>query len=179
MTSESYTDILLREFARLKDLAEEALAQVDDDAFFATLAEGDNSPAVIVKHIAGNLRSRWQDFLTTDGEKPDRRRDTEFVIDANDTRAGLMERWEVGWSLLFENLGALGPGDFERTVRVRGESLSVLQAVNRQLTHGAYHIGQIVLLARHHAGSGWRSLSISRGASEQFNERPPRYVPDP
>jgi hypothetical protein len=118
--------------------------------------------------VAGNLRSRWTDFLTTDGEKADRRRDAEFEREAGETRAQVMARWEQGWATLFATLDALAPADLLRTVTIRGEPHTVLQALQRQTTHYAYHVGQIVLLARHAAGPSWRSLSIPRGESKQY-----------
>ncbi len=147
------------------------MAQVSDDGFFATLDPDANSIAVLVKHIAGNLRSRWTDFLTSDGEKPDRRRDSEFEIEPSDSRAALLERWEAGWRALFAAIEPLEPDDLLRTVTIRGEPHSVLQAISRQLTHYGEHVGQIVLLAKHEAGKGWRTLSIERGKSEEFNRR--------
>ena len=121
-----------------------------------------------MKHISGNMRSRWTDFLATDGEKPDRNRDTEFELDAADSPAALRARWEAGWALLHRTLDGLGEGDLARTVTIRGEPHTVLQAVVRQLTHYAYHAGQIVLLARHRAGDRWESLSIPKGRSREF-----------
>ncbi|HEX9736084.1 MAG TPA: DUF1572 family protein [Thermoanaerobaculia bacterium] len=175
MADESYVQLVVRELRRQKDLADRAMAQVDDDAFFATLAADDNSIAVIVKHVAGNMRSRWRDFLTTDGEKPDRDRDSEFDLTSADTRESLLRRWDAGWRLVFDAIGALSAGDLDRSVTIRGEQFTVLQAINRQLTHYSYHVGQAVLLARHHAGGEWKSLSIPRGQSAAFNEKPGRY----
>jgi len=127
---------------------------------------------VIVKHIAGNLRSRWTDFLTSDGEKPDRRRDTEFeLVGAADTRESLMARWEEGWKTLFANVEPLTNEDLLREVPIRGEPHTVVRAINRQLTHYAGHVSQIVLLAKHWAGPKWQTLSIPRGQSETFNRR--------
>ncbi len=176
MSKERYIHLVVREFTRLKDLADGAMAQVADDHFFAVPAAGDNSVAVIVKHVAGNLLSRWTDFLTSDGEKPGRDRDTEFSILASDTQESLTGQWEQGWTALFGSLGQLSDADVERTVTIRGEPLSVLQAVNRQLTHYAYHVGQIVYIAKHYAGPSWKSLSIPLGASARFNQNPARYV---
>lgn len=169
MATAEYLHDTLHEFRRLKGLADGALAQVSDHQFFTTLDPGSNSLAAILKHLAGNMRSRWTDFLTTDGEKPDRRRDSEFVIEPGDTRASLMDRWEAGFQVLSASLESLGPDDLERTVAIRGEPHTVIQAMNRQLTHFAYHVGQIVLLAKHFAGPRWETLSIPRGKSEQFN----------
>jgi len=157
------------QFAKLKALAESALQQVDDVQFFAEPAPEVNSIAMVVKHMAGNARSRWTDFLTTDGEKPDRHRDTEFELDPGSTRDALMAAWEAGWRALDTALGPLGPDDLMRTVTIRGEGHTVLQAIDRQLTHYGYHVGQIVLLARMARGKAWSSLSVPRGQSEQFN----------
>jgi uncharacterized protein DUF1572 len=179
MPNEAYIPMAIREFDRLKGLADKAMAQMPPDGFFAVPGEGDNSVAVIVKHIAGNLLSRWRDFLTSDGEKPDRRRDEEFVISAGDSRAALLTRWEEGWAAVFGALSPLKPSDLERTVVIRREPLSVLQAINRQLTHNAYHVGQIVYLAKHYRGSDWKSLSIPLGQSERFNRAPANYVEKP
>lgn len=173
--SESVADLYLedvkRQFHGQKKLAEKALAQVDDQHFFLTLDPESNSIALIVKHIAGNSRSRWTDFLKSDGEKADRRRDTEFENESGDSRQTLMERWEGGWRALFESVDPLGPADLDRIVTIRGEPHTVVKALNRQLTHYAYHIGQIVFLAKHFAGAGWQSLSVPRGKSEEFNTR--------
>jgi len=166
-----------RELQRLERLARTALGQIDDRDFFHAPGEQENSPAVLVKHLAGNMRSRWTDFLTTDGEKPDRHRDTEFELGEGDTREALMTRWEDGWARLLGALEGLGPDDLGRTVRIRGEPHTVLEAILRQTAHYAYHVGQIVQLARHAAGEGWRSLSIPRGGSEAFNRAPERYLP--
>ncbi len=176
MTDIGFMTGAVREFRRLQDLAERALAQVDDEGFFRVRGEDGNSPAVLVKHVAGNLRSRWRDFLTSDGEKPDRRRDTEFELDEADDRAALMARWRDAWAILHDALDPLDDGDLERTVTIRGEPHTVLQAVSRQLTHYAYHVGQIVLLARLEAGAAWQSLSVPRGRSQAFNAAPKRYL---
>ena len=157
-------------FEQYRSMAERALAQVDDDGFFAQPGPETNSLAVIVKHIAGNLRSRWTDFLTTDGEKPDRNRDTEFALADGDTRAALMERWAASWALVAEQLAPLTDADLARTVVIRWEPLTVLSALQRQLTHAAYHVGQITMLARHYAPD-WRSLSIPVGESDAYNAR--------
>ena len=169
--ADQYLEDVGRQFHGQKKLAEKALAQVDDTDFFRTLDPESNSIALVVKHIAGNSRSRWTDFLKSDGEKPDRHRDTEFEKESGDSRQTVMERWEAGWRSLFENIDPLGPADLERTVTIRGEPHTVVKALNRQLTHYAYHIGQIVFLAKHFAGSRWVSLSIPRGKSEEFNAR--------
>ena len=170
MQGKHWLDDALLEFRRLKRQAEKALAQVSEEQFFQVLDPESNSLAIIVKHLTGNLRSRWVDFLTSDGEKPDRQRDSEFVIDAADTRAALMERWERGWKYLFDALEPLGEDDLMRTVQIRGEPHSVVQAVNRQLTHYGAHVGQIVFLAKHLGGPNWKTLSVPRGQSQQFNQ---------
>lgn len=155
-------DVVRSEFTKQKDAAERAMAQVDDEAFFAAIGTGDNSIAVIAKHMAGNLRSRFTDFLTTDGEKPDRNRDGEFELASADTRSVVMAHWSRGWSALFDTIDGLGPADLGRTVRIRGEPATVLQALMRALTHQSQHAGQIVLLAKHLAGDEWRTLSMPR-----------------
>jgi uncharacterized damage-inducible protein DinB len=165
---ENYKADALKSFADYKKLAERALQQVSDEEFFATIDEESNSIAIIVKHIAGNLRSRWRDFLTSDGEKPDRNRDTEFEM-IGDTRASLMDAWESGWATLFENISPLTVADFERTVTIRGEPHTIVEAINRQLTHYAYHVGQIVFLAKHLKSSDWQTLSVPRRQSAEFN----------
>lgn len=157
-----------RQFRKYKALADGALAQVDDADFFRTLDPESNSIALVVKHLAGNLLSRWTDFQTTDGEKPGRDRDTEFERDAADSRASLIARWEAGWAALFAALAPLSEKDLLAGVPIRGEPHTVMQAVHRQLTHYAYHVGQIVTLARHFAGSRWTSLSIPKGKSKEF-----------
>lgn len=169
MTGEHYLDDVRTQFRKMKELAEKALAQVSDEAFFAQLDPESNSIALIVKHVAGNARSRWTDFLAADGEKPDRGRDSEFIVEPGDTRASLLERWEAAWQALFDALAPLTAADLERTVLIRGEAHTVMQAINRQMAHYAYHLGQIVYLARHYAGSRWQTLSIPRGKSEEFN----------
>ena len=157
-----------RQFAKLKTQGEKAMAQIADAEFFRTPDPESNSIAIIVKHLAGNMRSRWTDFLTTDGEKPDRNRDTEFLVEG-DTRQSLMQRWNVGWTQLLDTLERLSPEQLDAVVRVRGEPHSVLEAINRQMTHYAAHIGQIVYLAKHWAGSKWSTLSIPRGKSGEFD----------
>jgi hypothetical protein len=164
----AFLDDALIQFRKYKAMAERAMAQIDDAQFFAAPGPEENSVALLVKHVAGNQRSRWTDFLTSDGEKPDRHRDEEFERRPADTRVALMARWEDGWRLLFAALEPLGEGDLLRIVTIRGEPHSVLQAVARQQTHYAYHVGQIVFLARHLVGAGWKSLSIPRGLSAQW-----------
>jgi uncharacterized damage-inducible protein DinB len=158
-------------FARHREMAEAAMAQVGDEGFFATPGAESNSIAVIVKHVAGNLRSRWTDFLTADGEKPDRDRDGEFEERGGDSREALMAAWSAAWDLAFREIDALTPGDLTRTVAIRGEPHSVVLAIERQVAHAAYHVGQVVFLARHYVGDGWKTLSIPRGQSRQFNAK--------
>jgi hypothetical protein len=148
--------------ASLKALGEKALERLDDADLAASIDPEANSVAVIVQHIAGNMRSRWTDFLTTDGEKPDRNRDGEFEASPDLGRARLMERWEEGWRVLYAALDALKPEDLTRTVVIRGEKLTALDAINRQLIHYGQHVGQIVLLAKHLKWRTWQSLSIPR-----------------
>jgi hypothetical protein len=166
-----YLGEAVRQFHGLKKLADRALAQTAAADFFTALDEESNSIALIVKHLAGNMRSRWSDFLTSDGEKEDRHRDSEFVVEAGDTRESLERRWNEGWDLLFSAIEPLAPEDLQRTVMIRSEPHSVLKAINRQVAHYAYHVGQLVFLAKHFAGSRWESLSIPRGKSEEFKAR--------
>src|SRR5262249_46718974 len=166
----SYLEDSLSLFRYYKKLAEGAMEQVTDDQLFQVLDEEMNSIAIVVKHMAGNMRSRWTDFLTTDGEKPNRNRDSEFV-DPPGTREALMELWEDGWNRVFLALGPLSEQDVTRTVTIRGEAHSVMQAIGRQLAHYAYHCGQIVLLAKHFQHDKWRSLSVPRAKSADFNKR--------
>ena len=156
-------------FRYYKKLADGALAQVTDEEFFRALDEESNSIAIIVKHIAGNMRSRWTDFLESDGEKPWRRRDAEFELGAGETRTASIEQWESAWRILFAALEPLNETDLSRPVTIRGERHAVMQAINRQIAHYAYHVGQIVLLAKHWRGAEWQSLSIPRGGSAAFN----------
>ena len=155
-----------------KSLAERALAQLDDAAFFAQLDDESNSVAIIVKHVGGNLRSRWTDFLSSDGEKPDRRRDSEFVIEPGDSRQSLMNRWEDGWRTVFDTLDALAPDDLEVTVYIRGEAVSAVAALQRSLAHISHHVGQVVFVAKHLRSADWMTLSIARGKSAEY--RPPQ-----
>jgi len=166
----SYLEDSIALFRYYKNMAEGAIAQVSDEQLFATLDEEMNSIAIIIKHMSGNMRSRWTDFLTSDGEKPDRNRDTEFA-DPSATRADLMRIWNDGWEKVFDALTPLSDADITRTITIRGEPHSVMQAINRQIAHYAYHCGQIVFLAKHYAASEWRSLSVPRNKSAEFNRR--------
>jgi hypothetical protein len=166
----SYLEDSLSLFRYYKKLAEAAMEQVTDEQLVLVLDAEMNSIALIVKHMAGNMRSRWSDFLTSDGEKPDRNRDSEFV-EPPSTREALMKAWESGWSCLFSALEPLCASDLDRTVTIRGEAHSVMQTVNRQLAHYAYHVGQLVFLAKHFQHARWKSPSVPRGKSAKFNER--------
>ena len=168
--SVSYIEDSLSLFHYYKKLGENAIAQVSDEQLFATLDPEMNSIAIIVKHMAGNMRSRWTDFLTSDGEKSDRNRDAEFERPPT-TRAELVELWNDGWNRVFLALEPLSDSDRERTVNIRGEPHSVMQAINRQMAHYSYHIGQIVFLAKHLNASNWRSLSVPRNKSADFNRK--------
>ena len=166
----SYMEDARAIFRHSKKLADGAVAQVADADLTRTLDPEMNSIAIVMKHMAGNMLSRWTDFLTTDGEKPARHRDSEFE-DPPATRAELLEMWERGWAVLFAALDPLTDADLGRTVRIRGEAHSVMHAINRQIGHLSYHTGQIVLLAKHFQSENWKSLSVPRGQSEQFNRR--------
>jgi len=163
-----YLSEILRQYRGHKRMAEGALRQLKDEEFFIALDPESNSIAILVKHLAGNMRSRFTDFLATDGEKPDRFRDQEFLVGANTTRAEVMSWWEEGWNCVFSAVAALGPDDLMRTVFIRQEPHSVVQALNRALAHFAQHIGQVVFLAKHLRSSEWNTLSIPRGESEKF-----------
>jgi uncharacterized damage-inducible protein DinB len=166
----SYLTDSLALFRYYKKLAEEAMKQVADAQLQIVLDPEMNSIAQTVKHMTGNMRSRWTDFLNSDGEKPDRQRDSEFV-DPPATREKLLALWEQGWQLVFQALEPLTDADLARTVFIRGEAHSVMQAVNRQIAHYAYHCGQIVLLAKHFRSQEWQSLSVPRNKSGEFNQR--------
>jgi len=164
-----YLEDAFRSLRGHKRLAESAMAQLSDEQFFALPDAESNSVAIIVKHMAGNMRSRFTDFLTSDGEKPDRDRDTEFIIATDASRAEILAAWEKNWQVVFDAIHSLGGGDLARQVTIRREPHSVLQAINRQVGHSAYHVGQIVFLAKHWKGSEWKSLSIPRGQSAAVN----------
>ena len=166
----SYLEDSLAVLRVYKSLGERAMAQLSDEQLQLAIDPESNSIAIIIKHLAGNMRSRWIDFLTTDGEKPDRNRDSEFDAPPA-TRAALMELWEAGWQRVFTALEPLNDSDLERTVYIRNEPHSVMQAINRQVAHYALHIGQIIFLAKHLQSSRWVSLSIPRGKSGDFNTR--------
>src|SRR4051812_8047868 len=167
--AEHYLEDALDVFRSLKKMADKAIAQVNDEEFFQTIDAESNSIALIMKHMAGNMRSRWTDFLTTDGEKPDRDRDREFETSAGDTRESIAAQWEEGWARVLNTIALLAPDDLSKTIYVRGEAHSVLEAINRQTSHYAAHVGQIVLLAKHYAGPRWETLSIPRGKSKDID----------
>jgi uncharacterized protein DUF1572 len=169
MIEQHYLDDTVLQLRKLKGQADKAIAQVQDAQLFEVLDPEANSIAVIMKHVAGNMRSRWTDFLTSDGEKPDRNRDGEFVVLPQETRTEISAFWEDGWRRLADTVSALTPDDLGKTVKIRGEDHTVLEAINRQVTHYAAHVGQIVLLAKHYAGNRWQTLSIPRGRSREFD----------
>lgn len=162
---QDYLDDARKAMRAYKKLAEKALDQLKDDEYFITLDEESNSVAVVMKHMAGNMFSRWTDFLTTDGEKPNRNRDYEFVIGADTTREDVRDYWERGWQCVFAALDPLQIEDLDKRVFIRAEEHTVVQAINRQLMHYAYHVGQIVFLAKHFRAADWHSLSIPRNRS--------------
>ena len=163
-----YLEDITIQFRKLKELAEGAVAQLTDQELFAPTGSDSNSIAIVMRHVAGNLRSRFTDFLTSDGEKPDRKRDLEFEMPEGTSRETVVAGWDLGFARLSDTLARLTPADLLRDVYIRGERLSVLQALNRAVAHLAYHTGQIVAFARQHRGAQWRTLSIPRGQSEQF-----------
>ena len=169
-----YLEEARRQMRGHKRMGEGAMSQLRDQDFFVTLDEEANSVAILVKHLAGNMRSRFTDFLTSDGEKPDRFRDREFEVTGTTTRADVMKWWEEGWACVFAAIDTLKPEDVMRTVTIRGEPHTVLQAVNRQIAHYAQHIGQIVFLAKHLRSSEWKTLSIPRGKSEDYKTGNPK-----
>lgn len=163
-----FIDEAIAIYRKQKSLGDRAIAQLPDDQLFVTLDDEANSVSIIVKHLHGNMRSRWIGFLSTDGEKPDRQRDNEFLLTDERTRTRVLEWWEEGWKYVFDALGGLSPADVEATVHIRGQPMSVMAAVLRQIDHYGQHVGQIVFLAKHLRGAQWQSLSIPRGKSEEF-----------
>ena len=169
-----YLEEVHRQMRGHKRMGENAMAQLHDQDFLVTLDPESNSVAILVKHLAGNMRSRFTDFLTSDGEKPDRFRDQEFELTPATTRADVMKWWDEGWACVFAAIDALKPEDVMRTVTIRGEPHTALQAINRQIAHYAQHIGQIVFLAKHLRSSEWKTLSIPRGKSEEYKTAAPK-----
>ncbi len=169
-----YLDEVRKQMRGHKRMGENAMSQLRDEDFFVTIDPESNSIAILVKHLAGNMRSRFTDFLTSDGEKPDRFRDREFEMTSGTTRAEIMKWWEEGWSCVMGAIQGLKPDDVMRTVTIRGEPHTALQAINRQIAHYAQHVGQMVFLAKHLRSNEWKTLSIPRGKSEEFKtKRPP------
>jgi len=166
-----YLEDALYTFRYYKKLAEGAFAQISDDDFFRTLDDESNSIAVNMKHMAGNMLSRWTDFLTTDGEKAERDRDMEFVMRPETTKEDMLAYWENGWERVFDAIRPLTPDDLMRTVTIRGQDHTVVQAINRQIAHYAYHVGQIVYVAKHFCSSEWQSLSVPKNKSAEFKAR--------
>lgn len=166
----SYLEDSIGLFRHYKKLADGALAQVTDEQIYELLDEDANSIAIVIKHVAGNMKSRWTDFITSDGEKPWRNRESEFEQPPA-TRQALLQLWEEGCVCMFATLQSLTDADLNRTVRIRGEAHSVMQAINRQIAHYAYHCGQIVLLAKHFQHAQWKPLSVPRGKSAEFNAK--------
>ena len=177
MNATAYLEDVTREFARLRRTAEDAIAQVPAGRTVRPPAPGANSVAVLMKHVGGNLRSRWTDFLTSDGEKPDRDRDAEFEVAENGNDDDARAVWNLGWEALATTLRHLTDRDLESTVRIRGESLPVVSAIQRSVAHTALHVGQVVYAAKILAGPEWRTLSIPRGGSKAFNRSPKPYLP--
>jgi len=165
-----FLEDVLRTFRDYKRLAERAFAQIEETDFFRTIDEESNSIAVNMKHMAGNMISRWTDFLTTDGEKPERNRDLEFVMLPETTKTEMIAYWEKGWQRTFDAIEPLRPEDLMRTVTIRGQDHTVVQAINRQIAHYAYHVGQIVYLAKHFKSNEWQSLSVPKNRSSEFNK---------
>lgn len=170
-----YLDEVRRQFRGYKRLGEGAMSQLKDEEFFVTLDPESNSVAILVKHLAGNMNSRFTDFLTTDGEKPNRNRDQEFEIASGTDRAEIMSRWEQGWETVFSTIASVKPEELMRTVTIRGEPHTVLQAINRQLAHYSAHVSQIIFLAKHLRSNEWKTLSIPRGKSKEFNAASSKY----
>ncbi len=166
MIDTEYLPGTIHVFHGLRNLAEKAIEQLPEEKLFVTLGEDENSIVILMKHLSGNMLSRWTDFLTTDGEKATRNRDAEFEVHRDDTLMALRERWNAGWHALFHALETLRPEDLSRSVNIRGEPHTVFQAIQRQVSHYGYHVGQIVQLARHHAGDNWKTLSIPKGKSD-------------
>jgi hypothetical protein len=169
MQTAMYLKDVIQRFQELKQLADKAIAQAGTKDFRTMIDQESNSIAILMKHLAGNMKSRWSDFLTTDGEKPDRNRDQEFEDSSSDD--SIRTNWEQGWRVFLDTLSGLKPEDLDKTVLIRNEPHTVFQAINRQLTHYGYHVGQIVFLAKHLASDHWKSLSIPRNESGKFNQK--------
>jgi hypothetical protein len=172
----AYLEDIIFSFRKHKELAEKAFRQVQDEGFFRKPGEYSNSIAIIIKHVAGNLASRWTDLLTTDGDKPWRDRDGEFVIGPEDTRTSLLGAWERGWAAVLQSLGNLQEADLLKKVTIRREEHTVFQAIHRSLTHTAYHVGQILYLSRLMTKDGWEWITIPPGQSQQAKDRGGKYL---
>jgi uncharacterized damage-inducible protein DinB len=172
----SYIDDVVFSYRKQKEWADQAIAQLSDAEFFTKPGEKSNSVAAIVKHLAGNLRSRWTDFLTSDGDKPWRDRDNEFVIGPDDSRERLLDAWRLGWEALFGSLALLGEEHLLQKITIRGEPHTVLQAIQRGLTHAAYHTGQILYIARLVKKGEWQYITIPPGQSQQFRDQGGKYL---
>ena len=170
--SEAYLDSIRRRFRNYKELGERAMAQVEDEDLYWLSVHESNSVRLNVKHLSGNMRSRWTDVFTTDGEKPDRNRDDEFVEAGFETREELMAHWEAGWACLLDAMDSFEPDDLLKLVTIRGQQIPLMDAINRQAMHVPYHVGQIVHICRERAGDRWQSLSIARGESGQYKSKP-------
>ena len=165
----NYLEVTIKDFRDVKELGERAIRQIsDEDRLNTRLDEESNSIAIVVKHLSGNMRSRWTDFLTTDGEKPDRNRDSEFAVDTVVSKHELMAAWDRGWQYVFDALEKLGPDDLLKTITIRGQEHTVLEAISRQLAHYNYHVGQIVFLVKHLESERWQTLSVARGKSAEY-----------
>lgn len=167
---QNYLEDIKSQFSKHKELVEKSIQQISEEQFFHKIDEESNSIASIIKHLSGNLASRWSDFLFSDGEKPDRNRDTEF-ISGSDSRENLMHKWENAWNVVMVTLEHLTVEDLSKTITIRSEPHTVIEALNRGLTHCAYHTGQIVFLAKHFSGKDWNSLSIPKGKSVEFTNK--------
>ncbi|MES2764766.1 MAG: DUF1572 family protein [Bacteroidota bacterium] len=165
----------LLQFQKIKALGDKTFVQLDDEDFLKPLDAESNSIAIIIKHLHGNMVSRWTDFLTSDGEKPNRNRDSEFETDEDFSKENLLKLWENGWDVVLKSVAELNEGDVLKTITIRGEKFTVVQAINRQISHYSYHVGQIVFLGKHLKNENWKTLSIARGKSEEFNRLPQIY----
>jgi len=169
--NENYLQNCIKEFKGLKELGDKTFRQIKDEDFFWSPDEESNSIAIIVRHLSGNMISRWTDFLTTDGEKETRKRDEEFDRLFYTDKDDVISRWEKGWKCVFDAISGLNEDDLLKEVSIRKQKLTVVEAINRQLTHYGYHIGQIVYIGKHVESANWKSLSIPRGKSKEFNEK--------
>jgi hypothetical protein len=165
-----YTKTCIKNFIDLKNLGEKTFTQLNEEDFICSPGDDSNSIAIIVRHVSGNMLSRWTDFLTTDGEKDFRNRDAEFETDYSDDKKDILNKWEKGWRCLFDTLNSLSKDDLLKEVTIRSQKHTVVQAINRQLTHYSYHIGQIVYIAKLRAKRNWKTLSVLKGKSKEFNE---------